>query len=274
MNANERECGEDGPVLDRGPGFGLRERRFIVEDPDAGYRQVRPLVRNKKDGSVLVLVPAGEFEMGDGKDAGCPKHRVWVDAYWIGVCCVTNAQYARFVKETRRVEGGKWKVDRGKEDHPVVNVSWDDAMAYAAWAGCALPTEAQWEKAARGPTGLVYPWGNDWDEKKCRNTGNKGGGQTCAVWEYGAGASGYGTLNQSGNVWEWCRDWYGEKYYSEAGAAMNPEGPSTGSGRVDRDGSWSSAVASSFRGVCRDWYDPADRNVILGFRLVLALRSS
>ncbi len=244
----------------------------LCEATERGYRQARPLVRNKKDGSVLVLVPAGEFEMGDGKDNDCPKHRVSLDAYYIGVCCVTNAQYARFVKETRRVEGGKWEVERGKEDHPAVNVSWDDATAYAKWAGCALPTEAQWEKAARGPAGLVYPWGNEWDEKKCRNSVNRGSGETCAVWEYPAGASGYGTLNQSGNVWEWCRDWYGDNYYSAAGAAKNPVGPARGSRRVHRGGSWLRVDASDFRGAyrCRD--DPARRAGNQGFRLVRAVR--
>ncbi len=275
MNASEREYGEDGQVLDRGAGFGLREGRFVIRDAgaDAGYRQVPPLARNAKDGSVMVLVPAGEFEMGDGRDADCPKHRVWVDAYYIGVTCVTNAQYARFVREGKGCEPGgtKWK-EASLAGHPVVDVSWDDAAAYAAWAGCALPTEAQWEKAARGPAGLIYPWGNDWDEKKCRNDKNKGSGTTCAVWEYPAGASGYGTLNQSGNVWEWCRDWYGEKYYKEAGAAKNPGGPSTGSYRVNRGGGWSYDVASHFRGARRYRIDPAFRGGYLGFRLVRAVR--
>jgi sulfatase modifying factor 1 len=231
-----------------------------------------PLARNIQDGSVFALVPGGEFEMGDGKDTNCPKHRVQVDAFYIGVCCVTNAQYARFVREGkgREPDNRTWK-DAAKSGHPVVNVSWDDAMAYAKWSGCSLPTEAQWEKATRGPKNLLYPWGNDWDASKCRNSGNKGSGQTCPVWEYPAGASGYGTLNQSGNVWEWCKDWYGEKYYSESGAGKNPAGSETGSNRVNRGGGWGNGVASRFRGACRVNFVPANRSVYQGFRLVRSL---
>ena len=238
-----------------------------------------PLIRNVKDGSVLVLVPGGEFEMGDGLNSSCPKHRVWVDAYYIGVYCVTNRQYARFVREGKVLEPGntKWKQPE-LEDHPVTNVSWDDATAYAEWAGCQLPTEAQWERAARGPAGLIYPWGDEWDEKKCRNVGNNGTGQTCAVWEYPAGASVYGTLNQSGNVFEWCRDWYGD--YKTDGVQQNPEGPPSSSYRVVRGGCWrsavycwrihgcSSVVGSEFRGAFCGGYGPAYRGDDLGFRLV------
>ena len=250
--------------------------KYCVVDRDRYVcNAAAPLVRNAKDGSVLALVPGGEFEMGDGvkeswKSAcDCPKHRVHVDAYYIGVYCVTNAQYARYVKEGkgREPDNSKWK-DAALAGHPVVCVSWDDASAYAKWAGCELPTEAQWEKAARGPKGLIYPWGDDWDEKKCRNGTNKGGGQTCAVWEYAAGASGYGTCNQSGNVLEWCRDWYGEKWYSEAGAAKNPVGPATGSFRVYRGGCWIYVVADYFRAAYRFRIVPASRFVYLGFRLV------
>jgi sulfatase modifying factor 1 len=248
-----------------------------VDEAKGCYRAVVPLVRNAKDWSVLALVPGGEFEMGDGKEAKCPKHRVHVDTFYIGVCCVTNAQYARFLREGkgREPDNSMWK-EAAKSGHPVVNVSWDDAMAYAKWAGCALPTEAQWEKAARGPKNLIYPWGNDWDAGKCRNDKNKGGGQTCRVWEYSSGVSGFGTLNQSGNVWEWCKDWYGEKYYSESSAGKNPEGPATGWYRVTRGDCWCSDDASFFRGAYRINDAPARRLGDLGFRLVrsLALVSS
>ena len=171
---------------------------------------------------------------------------------------MTDRQYARLVSERkdREPDGSECK-DAALAGHPVVNVSWNDASAYAKWAGCSLPTEAQWEKAARGPKGLDYPWGDDWDWGKCRHNTNRnsGRGQTCAVWEYPAGTSGCGTCNQSGNVWEWCRDWKGD--YPTVGVERNPEGPSTGSGRVYRggswnDGSWDVRAASYFRAARRD----------------------
>jgi len=238
----------------------------LCEATERGYRQVRPLARNAKDGSVLVWVPGGEFEMGDGQDSGCPKHRVHVDGYYIGVYCVTNRQYGRFRDE---VGGDRFSVVEGKEDHPVVNVSWDDAAGYAKWADCELPTEAQWEKAARGPLGLIYPWGEDWDETKCRNDKNKGSEQTAEVREYPGGTSGYGTYQQSGNVWEWCRDWYGD--YDTGGVQRNPTGPQTGSGRVGRGGGWGLDGASIFRGAYRNGYLPGSRGVGQGFRLVRAV---
>jgi formylglycine-generating enzyme required for sulfatase activity len=248
----------------------------VVDQESYACRAVSPLIRNARDSTVLVLVPGGEFGMGDGQGTECPAHRVYLDAYYIGVCCVTNRQYARFVKATGHRAPDKadygdavWANGRCPEDrmdHPVVCVSWDDAAAYAKWAGCELPTEAQWERAARGPKGFIYPWGNDWDKKRCRNDKNKGGGQTCAAWEYAAGVSGYGTLNQSGNVWEWCRDLKGD--YKTDGVQRNPEGPSTGSTRVYRGGSWNDAGASNGRGAYRDWFAPAYRRDDRGFRLV------
>jgi sulfatase modifying factor 1 len=236
------------------------------------------LVVNRKDGTLLVWIPPGEFEMGDGKDGDSPKHRVWLDGYWMGIYCVTNQQYGRFVKETKhrmpdKADSGDpvWKngqCPEAKLDHPVVCVSHDDCAAYAKWAGLCLPTEAQWEKACRGPKGTIYPWGNEWDEKRCRNDKTKGNEQTAAVGAYAAGVSGFGTYQQSGNVWEWCADWYGEKYYTEQGAGKNPTGSATGSYRVSRGGSWRIGVASSFRGAYRDDDDPAGRIDDQGFRLV------
>ena len=152
----------------------------------------------------------------------------------------------------------------------MVEVSWDDAQSYAAWSGCSLPTEAQWEKAARGPGGLIYPWGDDWDESKCRNSSTKGSEQTSAVWDYPEGISGYGTYQQSGNVREWCGDWYDEDYYQTAEAKTNPTGPTSGSYRVLRGGCWGHDGASIFRGACRNRYDPDYRDDYMGFRLVRA----
>jgi formylglycine-generating enzyme required for sulfatase activity len=238
------------------------------------------LVINDRDGSVLVYVPPGEFEMGDGQDTDCPKHRVWLDGYYIGIYAVSNAQYKRFVDATGHRAPDKADYSYGggpvwqgnsfpsaKADHPVVCVSWDDAQAYAKWAGLSLPTEAQWEKAARGPRNWRYPWGDTWDGDRCRHSGNRGSETTCVVYGYPRGVSGYGCYNMSGNVSEWCEDWYDAGYY-EKGPSRNPRGPDGGSHRVSRGGGWGNDVASSFRGAFRYGIDPGYRRVNLGFRLL------
>ena len=251
--------------------------KLCLTDEQRGYhRTQRHLAVNRKDGSVLAYVPGGEFEMGDGKDSNCPKHRVEVDGYWIGLSCVTNGQYGRFVAEMKHRAPDKadygipvWQNGRCPEeklDHPVVCVSWDDAVAYGKWAGLRLPTEAEWEKAARGVKGLIYPWGDEWDEKRCRNANNRGSEETTVVWGYPGGVSGYGAGQQSGNVWEWCADWYDEKYYGKD-EVRNPSGPPAGSYRVRRGGSWGDGVASDFRGADRNWIDPSCRSGYQGFRL-------
>lgn len=230
---------------------------------------------NAKDGSTLVRIPAGDYEMGDGEENYCPKHRVELSEYWIGVNCVTNRQYARFMAATKHhaPDQDSWSVWKNgacpadKLDHPVVCVSWYDCAVYARWAGLELPTEAQWEKAARGPDGHIYPWGNRWDQGKCRSPKKKGEGNTATVWSYPEGTSGYGTIQQSGNVWEWCADWYGEKYYKES-PAKNPAGRASGSDRVLRGGSWDIDGASYFRGALRSWSRPEARADNRGFRLV------
>jgi formylglycine-generating enzyme required for sulfatase activity len=237
-----------------------------------------PLIINQKDTSLLVWIPPGEFEMGDGKDNDCPRHRVHLDGYYIGVYCVTNRQYKVFVDETGHRPPDKtdygtpiWK---GKSypteyaDHPVVCVSWEDATAYCAWAGLQLPTEAQWENSARGPSGFIYPWGSAWDETRCRSHKNKATQTTCRVYDYPEGISGYGTYNQSGNVWEWCQDWYGPDHYNTS-PRENPAGPSTGSYRVCRGGSWNCVIADGFRAADRYNRDPAIRYDYFGFRACL-----
>ncbi len=188
-------------------------------------------------------------------------------------------QYKVFVDETghRPPDKSEWRdpIWKGNNypaeysDHPVVCISWDDAAAYCKWAGLTLPTEAQWEKAAQGPGGYKYPWGNEWDETLCRNSNNKGSETTAPVYSYPSGVSGYGIYNMSGNVWEWCRDWYDEKYYKSS-PKENPAGPSQGSYRVNRGGSWLLVVAGSFRAAYRRRSAPSYRSGRRGFRVARA----
>lgn len=235
------------------------------------------LALNRKDGSILVRIPAGGFEMGDGEDSDTRKHRVELSEYWIGVYCVTNRQYGKFMAEmgnfvpsTVNTNKSVWKNGKcpaAKLDHPMVFVSIGFCEIYAKWAGLSLPTEAQWEKAARGPGGLIYPWGNEDATNKYRNSTNKGSARTAAVWEYPVGASGYGTMQQAGNVLEWCADWYKESYYKCP--KKDPVGPDGGSDRVCRGGGWTSWGGSSyFRGARRYGVDPLVDRDSLGFRLV------
>jgi len=234
---------------------------------------------NPKDLSVMVYIPAGEVEIGDDARGDRPRHQVALSGYWVGVFAVTNYQYARFVGQTRNRPPNesnwtgappRWeglRVPPGFFDHPVVCVSWEDARAYAEWAGGQLPSEAQWEKAARGPKGLIYPWGEGWDPGRCRNSASSGREMTCAVTGYARGVSGYGTYNQSGNVLEWCADWYAGDYYPRSPAA-DPAGPSEGELRVRRGGGWRNSDADDFRATCRDGRDPKFRYGNLGFRIV------
>lgn len=219
----------------------------------------------------MVQIPAGEFLMGSPAGEGGknerPQHKVYLDAYSIGRNEVTNEEYERFVKSTDYVAEGKWRehAGPGKEKHPVVCVTWNDAMAYCRWAGGSLPTEAQWEKAARGTGGRIYPWGNSWDASRCNNKG-KG---TTAAGSCPEGASPYGVQDMAGNVWEWCFDWYDEGYYGSS-PSKNPEGGKSGEYRSIRGSSWRYANADLFRCAYRlriapdHWFDS------LGFRLCRA----
>ncbi len=204
------------------------------------------VARNPKDGAEMVYIPAGEFLMGsdkskDDKAQGdeLPQRKVYLDDYWIYKYEVTVAQYRKFCNETKRqmprqmppAPSWGWQ-----DDHPIVGVTWHGAVAYCEWAGVTLPTEAQWEKAARGTDGRIYPWGDEWVAGKC-NSGAAGLNRTAPVGSYPAGASPYGVMDMAGNVWEWCADWYGEKYYISA-PDRNPQGPSSGAERVLRSSSW------------------------------------
>jgi iron(II)-dependent oxidoreductase len=165
----------------------------------------------------MVEIPAGPFTMGseDGDPEDGPARQVDLPAFEIDRFEVTNADYAAFVSETDYVtfaeeQGfGTWRDmwRAGKDNHPVVMVTWHDAVAYCEWLGKRLPTEAEWEKAARGTDGQVFSWGNEWDPDKA-NVKERGLRGTAAVGSFSAGASPYGVDDMIGNVWEWTADWY------------------------------------------------------------------
>jgi len=232
----------------------------------------------------MVYVPAGEFTMGsdEGDSDEKPVHTVYLDAFYIDKTEVTNAQYQKCVEAgacqapTICDWGEPTYGDASKADHPVVCVSWDGAKAYCEWAGKRLPTEAEWEKAARGTDGRVYPWGNTFDgsrlnfcDRNCESDwkdsdADDGYAQTALVGSYPQGASPYGALDMAGNVGEWVADWYDSGYYSQS-PARNPPGPDSGESRVLRGGSWSGAPLY-VRCAIRFWINPDLRYSNLGFR--------
>ncbi|OQX83550.1 MAG: hypothetical protein B6D63_06055 [Candidatus Latescibacteria bacterium 4484_7] len=250
----------------------------------------------------MVFIKGGWFKMGsnDGEDDEKPVHRVWVDDFYMDKYEVTNAEYEvtnaefkRFVdatayvttaekegsawnwngKEWKEIKGSNWMHPsgpgsgiKGKMDYPVVNVSWSDAVAYAEWAGKRLPTESEWEYAARGGLkGKKYPWGNE----IMHNDANYWGTGGRDSWEYTAPVgsfppNGYGLYDMAGNVWEWCLDWYDKKYYSKS-PERNPKGPDTGTYRVVRGGGWYGGPRD-LRCADRNFDSPEGRYSPLGFR--------
>ncbi len=231
----------------------------------------------------MVLIPEGEFLMGSdhGHIDETPVHKVYLDAFHIDKYEVTKLQFSEFLNEEGNQEeggvswldtsdedclieyrNGKYQPKPGYENHPVIEVSWYGARAYAKWAGKRLPTEAEWEKAARGGlVGKKYPWGDNIDSSKANYGENVG--QTTSVGRYPP--NNYGLYDMGGNVWEWVSDWYDDGYYSSGDSYRNPQGPNYGSERVIRGAGWSHD-ASYLCSAGRSYVSPDDTSNHLGFR--------
>ena len=218
----------------------------------------------KKDGMEMMYLPGESFTMSAGGD----EHTVTLDSYWIDKTEVTNAKYAMCVQTGGCTEPSS-KISNSRQsyylnsqfgNYPVIFVNWNQSKAYCEWAGAKLPTEAQWELAARGQDGRTYPWGEIIDPSFANY--NQNIGDTTEVCQYEKGNSPYGLCDMAGNVWEWVGDWYGN--YPTAPVA-NPSGPLTGQFRVLRGGSWSN-IDHSIRAANRYSYSPSRADYGFGFR--------
>jgi formylglycine-generating enzyme required for sulfatase activity len=225
-----------------------------------------------QDGASMMLVPSGAFTMGshDGDDDEKPVHRVELDAFYMDTYEVTTARYQNFMNAIVRARPKYWTntipVSQGQKS--VIGVDWHDAEAYCTHYSKRLPTEAEWEKAARGTDERTYPWGDDAPTARYANLDN-----CCDFNEYKvltnvgskhAGMSPYGIHDMAGNVWEWVADWYDEDYYQRS-PAKNPSGASSGQAKVLRGGSWFNRPFV-LRSANRGWSSASDRNGDIGFR--------
>ncbi len=239
-----------------------------------------------KDGMISLYVPAGNFLMGSTDSDPTtladekPQHTVYLDAFWIDQTEVTNAMYAKCVSagacnqpaSVGSVTHSSYYGNSEFDYYPVIDVNWNMADAYCKWAGGQLPTEAQWEKAARGSDGRTYPWGEGIDCSHANYSPSSGSaceGDTTAVGSYEAGKSPYGAYDMAGNVEEWVDDWYSDTYYSNS-PSSNPLGSNSGQYRVYRGGDWhyEEAIAKSR---FRDWMKPEYADSFTGFRCARGL---
>jgi formylglycine-generating enzyme required for sulfatase activity len=223
------------------------------------------------NGATMRLVPAGNFMMGEsGNSDEKPIHQVYLGSFYMDKYEVTNALYKACVdaggctlpEQMMSYTRSSYYGTSEFENHPVIYVSWNNAIAYCQWRGANLPTEAQWEKAARGTDGRTYPWGEGIDCDKANYSNCKG--DTASVGNYESGKSPYGIYDMAGNVLEWVKDWYDGLYY-QSSLSSNPMGPDSGRYRVLRGGSWDSADVD-VRSANRSLNAPYDMNYLIGFR--------
>jgi sulfatase modifying factor 1 len=239
-----------------------------------------------KAGAPMVEVPAGSFPMGvpqgdrDGGRDEYPRHDVFVDTFFIDTFEVTNGRYLEFVKASghrvpqnpKNPTRNLWQGDAITDslaDRPVINVDWFDAEAYCAWAGKRLPTEAEWEKAAKGTADRRFPWGNVEPTVKHLNFNQRWIGEKTLmpVGSYEAGKSPFGAYDMAGNVWEWVNDWYDAHYY-EKSPTKNPKGPDSGIKKVIRGAGWQNETPT-VRIFTRVDSDLTIRNESTGFRCAI-----
>jgi len=296
---SKRKRGDKVVALARNKLYKLIETNASIEERFEAGEIVGILGDLRIKADIMVLVKGGKFMRGsseddaDAYDDEKQQREIYLDDFWIGKYPVTNEEFKEFVddggydkarKNMWSEEGWQWREENeifGPEywhdrkwngpNFPVVGISWFEAEAYANWLSkrtghrYRLPTEAEWEKAARGTKGLKYPWGDEFDRNLC-NSGELGLNRTSPVGIFPEGKSPYGCFDMAGNVWEWCSDRYDGDYYGKS-PGKNPKGPSNGAYRVFRGGSW-----SNFARRCRSAYrlrdDPRFRDRYLGFRIL------
>lgn len=284
-------------------------KRISGENPAEAVGQAAAAAGRPDSTKNMVIIPAGEFLMGSPKEEGeadeHPQHKVYLDSYYMDKHEVTVEEYAACVREGTCKEPGTQRDSEkcnfgqpGREKHPINCVDWESAKSYCEWAGKRLPTEAEWEKAARGTQARRYPWGDEWDRNKL-NSASKWAGkeigdpgtwnkyfyqdgkgkaflaaQTAPIGSYQMDQSLYGVHDMGGNVSEWAADWYDEKYY-EASPSRNPKGPELPQAynkdwrRILRGGSWAN-FSVGCRAANRGRDEPNSRGNLLGFRCALS----
>ena len=270
--------------------WGLDTQDIVVEWTESGKKIAMERVANWKTKDEMVLIPAGEFIMGSDKKTDrlayrseIPQRRVYLDTFEIGKYEVTALEYLKFVLATDRKPQLDWRYDGGNfqetmAHHPIMHVNWYDADAYCKWAGKRLSTEAEWEKAARGTDGRLFPWGGEYAGPTRANfgrTGLSGPVRDRPEWlllyppiisvdRYDNAVSPYGLYQTIGNVAEWVSDWYDQDYY-KAAPDRNPKGPETGTQKAFRGGGWMDST-TTMRVAMRNGTDPNTRINWMGFR--------